>query len=59
MGISSSLTKNVTTYNQLVVVNHSSPIFYIPIWVSKTIEDVGAMLVIFFVNNKLKDERNI
>jgi hypothetical protein len=48
MGISSPLTKTVTTYNQLVVVNHSSPIFYIPIWVSKTIEDAGPMLVIFF-----------
>jgi len=39
--------------------NHSSPIFYIPIWVSKTIEDAGPMLVIFFLNNKLEDERNI
>ena len=59
MGISSPLTKTLTTYNQLVVLNHSSPIFYIPIWVSKTIEDAGPMLVIFFLNNKLEDERNI
>jgi hypothetical protein len=48
MGTSSPLTKTVTTYNQLVVVNHSSPIFYIPIWVSKAIEYAGPMLVIFF-----------
>jgi hypothetical protein len=39
MGLSSPLTKSVTTYNQLFVVNNSSPIFYIPIQVSKTIED--------------------